>query len=147
MNIPVTVIGQKMILDTGQSILAPGSQQFIKFVFDLSEDWNGLTIFAQWVQDGASYNKYLSADGSVFLPSEIGQGKCTMALYGTGSGSVIGTTLPLCLYIQDNSFVADGNSTDITQALYDQMMAALNGYVDVSRIATLAEVKSYLGIS
>ena len=145
MNIPVTVIGQKMILDTGQSVLAPGSQKFIKFVFDLSDEWNGLRIFAQWVQKGASYNKYLESDGSVYLPSEIIEGECTMTLYGTGSGNVIGTTLPLCLYIQDNHYVADINSTEITQPLFDQLMAELDGYLTEERIATHTEVQSYLG--
>ena len=106
MNIPVTVSGQKMILDTGQNILAPGSQKFIKFIFDLSDEWMGLTIFAQFTQGNHSYNSYLIDGNAVFLPSEITIGPCSMTLYGTGGENVRGTTQALPLFIADNHFVA-----------------------------------------
>lgn len=42
MEIPVKVVSQKMRLPTNYKFLAPGSQKFVKFIFDLSSDWNNL---------------------------------------------------------------------------------------------------------
>lgn len=38
MEIPVKVVSQKMRLPTNYKFLAPGSQKFVKFIFDLSSD-------------------------------------------------------------------------------------------------------------
>ena len=155
MDVPVTVVGQKMFLDTGQHRFAPGSQKFIKFQFDLSDDWSDLTVFAQWTQNGVGYNTYLDADNCAYLPSEITSGECLMMLYGTGGGDIIGITNAVRLCISDDTFVADGQSTVITQSLYDQITAIViqiesdmaafirAGY----QIATMDETKSYLHIT
>ena len=147
MDVPVTVVGQKMFLDTGQHKLAPGSQLFVNFRFTLSEDWDGLTVFAQFLQNGTGYNQYLDSDNCAYLPAEIVSGKCTMMLYGTGNGSVVATTLPVCLCINNDLFVADGQSTVITKSLYDQLVSKVNQYVPLSRIASLADTKAYIGIT
>ena len=147
MNVPVTVVGQRMYLDTGQHRLAPGSQKFIKFIFDLSSDWDGLTVFAQWQQGGNAYNVYLDSERSACLPGEITAGECRMMLYGIGSNNVIGTTTPVRLCITDDMFVADGQSTVITQSLYDQLVEEVSKYIPYSDVATLSEAKRYIGIS
>lgn len=157
MDIPVTVIGQKMVLDTGQNILAPKSQKFIKFKFDLSDEWNDLTVFAQFTQGGHSYNSYLADDNTVYLPSEITIGPCSMMLYGSGSGNVRGTTHAISLYIIDNRFVEDGESTVISESLYDQILERFDERIQslyeqfiehfdtVALVAKPAEIRSYFG--
>ena len=145
-NIPVAVDGQRMMLQDSSYRFAPRSQEFVKFVFELSDDWMELTTFAQFTQNGSSYNTYLDEDNSVYLPGEIVSGSCTMMLYGTGAGGVTGTTLPIVLCIDNDCFTEDGQSTVITQSLYDQLVAQVAQYVPLSRIATLAEAKAYLGI-
>ena len=59
MKIPIKVSGQKMRLPSNYKFIAPKSQKFVNFVFDLSSDWDGLTIFAQFGQNGEGYNQYL----------------------------------------------------------------------------------------
>lgn len=49
MIIPVIVTGQRMKIHSIYKLIAPRSQQFVQFVFDLSSDWNGLTVFAQFL--------------------------------------------------------------------------------------------------
>ena len=139
MDVHVAVDGQRMtFLDSGYRF-APHSQKFIKFQFDLSDDWSELTVFAQWTQNGHSYNSYLDSEHCVYLPSEIMSGECSMMLYGTGTSGEIGTTNAVKLCIATDAFVADGQSTVITQSLYDQLVA-------IVQVATLAEAKEYLGI-
>lgn len=145
MEIPIGVFGQKMHLQANQKALASGSQNFVKFVFDLSDDWFTLTTFAQFTQNGNSYNVYLDLSDSVYLPSEIMAGECTMMLYGTGENGIIGTTNVLKFCVQDNGFVSDGQSTDITESLYQQLVDEVRQYVPFSRIATMAEAETYLG--
>ena len=146
MEIPVAVFGQKIVMQANQRRLAPGSQKFIKFAFDLSEDWDGLTAFAQFKQGSNTYNVYLDSSNCAYLPAEVTTGECYMMLYGTGQNSSIGTTSSIKLCISDEMFVADSNSTVITRSLYEQLVGQLQNYITVDRIATLAEVKSALGI-
>lgn len=92
MEIPVKVVSQKMRLPTNYKFLAPGSQKFVKFIFDLSSDWNELTVFTQFGQNGKGYNQYLDENNSVYLPTEITAEKCTLMLYGSGEDDVIATS-------------------------------------------------------
>ena len=146
MDVHVIVDGQRMAFRDGSYRFAPRSQRFVKFIFDLSDDWSGLTIFAQWIQCGNAYNAYLDSNGCVYLPHEIVNGTCLMMLYGTGSGGVIGTTSPIKLNISDDIFVADAESTVIAQSLYDQLVARMSQYVPLDRVATLQEVIDALGL-
>ena len=146
MEIPVAVFGQKIVMQANQRRLAPGSQKFIKFAFDLSEDWDGLTAFAQFKQGSNTYNVYLDNSNCVYMPAEISAGECYMMLYGTGQNSSIGTTNSIKLCINDETFVADSNSTVITESLYNQLVDQLDNYLTDDWIATLEEVKEALGI-
>ena len=122
MDIRVNVINQELKVATNlRERIAAGTQEFVRFVFSMQDDWDGLTVFAQFIQGGQGYNQYLDANNAVFLPSEIGAGKCLMILCGNG-GNVKATTNCLILTINDNKFIADAQSTVITKSLYDQLV-------------------------
>lgn len=149
MDIRVVVDGQRMVLRDSSYRLAPQSQKFIKFRFDLSDDWKSLTPFAHWIRCGneqENYSVYLDYEDSAFLPPEITKGEYLMMLYGTGSNNNIGTTMPIRLIITDELFIADSSSTEITQSLYDQMVANVSQYVPFELVASVGEVENYLNI-
>ncbi len=122
MDILVNVSNQKLKLETNLHSLVEGSQKFVRFVFDLSSEWDGLLVFAQFTQNGNSYNQYLDDNNCVYLPAEIVAGECTVMLYGSGH-TVIGTTNYLTLHINDSILVSDAESTDITESLYNQLVS------------------------
>lgn len=121
MIIPVIVNGQRMRIPTEYKFAAPRSQKFVRLKFDLSQDWNGLTIFAQFVQNNNAYNSYLDKDNTVYLPAEVTEGKCEMMLYGTGADETIATSNFFTFQITKDIFIANANSTVITKSLYDQL--------------------------
>ena len=125
MDILVSVVNQKLRVATNLKSLVAGTQKFVRFVFDLTDDWNDLLVFAQFRQNGVPYNQYLDGNKSVYLPSEIGAGTCTLMLYGTND-EVIGTTNYLTLSIDENIMISDANSTEISQSLYDQLVTKVN---------------------
>ena len=125
MSILVNVVGQKMYVSSTMDGIVAGSQNFVKFRFNLTDDWDGLMTFAQFRQGGNAYNQYLDEENSVFLPAEIGMGTCTLMLYGTGD-TVRGTTNYLTLKVDKNILVSDATSTEISQSLYDQLVARVN---------------------
>ena len=125
MELLVNVINQKLKLATNLKSLVAGTQKFIKFTFNLSDDWNGLHPFAQFIQGENSYNDYLDEDNSVYLPPEIQQGICKILLYGS-DGTIIATTNYLELTIDDNFLISNASSTNISQSLYDQLMEKFN---------------------
>lgn len=121
MDITVKVVNQELKIATNLRCLTEGTQEFVKFVFQLGDDWDGLTTFAQFSQGANAYNQYLDSENSAFLPHEVKAGKCKMLLYGTG-GDVIATTNFLTLTINESGFVEDAQSTVITKSLYDQLV-------------------------
>ena len=72
MSILVNVVGQKMLVSSGMENVVAGSQKFVKFRFNLSEEWDGLLVFAQFTQHGKAYNQYLDEENVAYLPPEIG---------------------------------------------------------------------------
>lgn len=127
MSILVNVVNQKMHISSTMEGIVAGSQQFVKFRFNLSEEWDGLVTFAQFMQNGVAYNQYLDYENAAYLPAEIGVGTCTLMLYGS-LGTTIGTTNYLTLKINENIFVSDASSTDISESLYDQLVAQVAAY-------------------
>jgi hypothetical protein len=125
MDILVNVANQKLRIATNLKNLISGTQEFVKFVFNLNGDWDNLMTFAQFTQNGKSYNQYLDDENSVYLPSEIGVGTCTLMLYGSND-KTIATTNYLTLDIDDNILVKDANSTEISQSLYTQLVTKIN---------------------
>lgn len=132
MDILVSVVNQKLRIATNLKNLVSGSQDFIKFIFDLSSDWDGMTTFAQFQQSGIAYNRSLDENNSVYLPQEIRAGTCKLTLYGSGNGRT-GTTNYVTLYIDDNIFVYDAIAGDgIPEALSDRLSQIESSLRDMS---------------
>lgn len=125
MDVLVNVANQKLKIATNLKSLVAGTQEFVRFVFNLAGDWDNLMTFAQFSQNGVSYNQYLDDNNSVYLPSEIGVGTCTLMLYGSG-GNTIATTNYLTLTIDKNILVSDAKSTEISESLYNQLVTKVN---------------------
>lgn len=124
MSIYVNVVNQRLSIASSFDNIISGSQEFVKFKFNLGDEWNGLMTFAQFRQNGTAYNQYLDDDNCVFLPAEIGAGTCTLMLYGSG-GKTIATTNYLILKIDSDILVSDAQSTEISQSLYNQLVAKI----------------------
>lgn len=125
MEIFVNVTNQKLSISSSFCNVVSGSQEFVKFKFILGEEWNGLLTFAQFIQNGVTYNSYLDLNNSVFLPPEISAGVCQMTLYGTNE-RVVATTNRLELRVNEGGIVVDSNSTGITPTLYEQIIEKFN---------------------
>lgn len=125
MDILVNVANQKLKIATNLKSLVAGTQEFVKFTFNLTGDWDDLMTFAQFQQNGVAYNAYLDDDNSAYLPSEIGVGTCTLMLYGSND-KTIATTNYLTLTIDENIIVSDANSTEISESLYTQLVTKVN---------------------
>lgn len=121
MSIIVNVINQKMYVSSHVDELIAGSQNFVKFKFNLDEEWENLVAFAQFQQNGIAYNQYLDDKNTVYLPSEICAGFCTLMLYGSYD-KAIGTTNCLTLKIGKNMLIEDAESTEISESLYTQLV-------------------------
>lgn len=139
MSIFVNVVNQKMSITSTFDNIVSGTQGFVKFRFNLSEDWDGLMSFAQFRQNGVAYNQYLDENDSVYLPSEIDTGTCTLMLYGSNENT-IATTNYLTLVINDNILVEDAQSTEISTSLYNQLVTKVNALIKSNEnIAELVE--------
>lgn len=125
MDILVNVANQKLKIATNLKSLVAGTQEFVRFVFNLTGDWDNLMTFAQFRQNGVAYNQYLDENNSAYLPSEIGTGTCTIMLYGS-NGNTIATTNYLTILIDENILVSDAESTDISLSLYNQLVSKVN---------------------
>ena len=125
MSILINVVNQKMYMSSTMDGIVAGSQQFVKFQFNLTDEWDGLMTFAQFRQNGTAYNQYLDEDNCVFLPPEIGVGTCTLMLYGSHE-TTIGTTNYLTLRVDENILISDASSTEISESLYNQLVTKIN---------------------
>lgn len=132
MDIRVDVVNQRLQTATNLTSFIAGTQEFIRFVFNLDGDWDGLLVFAQFTQNGQSYNQYLDSDNSAYLPAEIVAGEATLTLYGSYENKKA-TTDVLTLKIEENNFSEDGESTEITLSLYQQLAT------EVHRLSTFTE--------
>lgn len=121
MSILVNVVNQKMYVSSSMEGIVSGSQEFVKFRFNLSDEWDGLRTFAQFKQNGKAYNQFLNEENAVYLPSEIHAGAFTLMLYGSHN-TTIGTTNYLTLRVNENNFVYDASSTNISKSLYNQLI-------------------------
>ena len=135
MNILINVVNQKLKVVKNISNLISGTQKFIRFKFILDSGWDGLTIFAQFIQNGKAYNDFLDKNNCVYLPPEIVAGEFKLLLYGSGS-NVIATTNYLTLNVDENAIIADAQSTEISQSLYDQLVTLVQNIGDKIDIIT-----------
>lgn len=124
MDLLINVVNQKLKIATNLKKIISGTQNFVRFTFNFTSNWDDLLIFAQFNQDGKTYNVYLE-NNSVYLPPEIKQGKCTLLLYGSNK-DIIAITNFLELSIDENILVSDGNSVEISESLYTQLVTKLN---------------------
>lgn len=125
MDILVNVSSQKLRIPTNMRNIVERSQKFVHFVFNLSSDWDDMTAFAQFQQNGKSYNVYLDEDNKVSLPYEIKTGECSLMLYGTND-EVMTPTNAYKFNVQIDELVEDGESIEITKSLYSQLVAKVN---------------------
>lgn len=121
MTINVDVIGQKLKIVSNTKNLVSGSQNFVRFFFNLDSDWDGLTVFAQFQQNGTAYNQYLDNESSVYLPAEITEGIVDLSLKGTG-GTTIATVNYLTFNVDKNIILSNVQSTEISTSLYEQLV-------------------------
>lgn len=128
MIIYVDVIGQKLKIVSNTKNLVSGSQNFVRFFFNLDSDWDGLTVFAQFRQGNVAYNQYLDNENSVYLPSEITEGTVDLSLYGTG-GTVRATVNYLTFNVDKNIILSNARSTEISTSLYEQLSNRVSALV------------------
>lgn len=151
MDILVNVAQQKLRIAANLRKVVAGSQEFVRFIFNFDEEWDGLLIFAQFIQADDAYNVYLDNENSCYLPPEIVPGECKLTLYGTG-GNTIATTGYYSLDIEKNVLVRDGKSTEITLPLYEQLVEKMKLLVGtplvantVSKMTDTSKVYVYTG--
>ena len=131
MDILVTVEGQKMKLASNQTHHIEGSSQFVKFIFNLSDEWNGLDSNVQFIQNGEAYGQKLDGSGNkkyAFLPNGITEGECKMVLYG-GDGTIRATTNYIPLSIGKDISALRTLSENISRTDYEQALNELKQYV------------------
>ena len=121
MDILVNVINQKLKTKANTKRLVSGTQKFIRFKFSLDDAWDGLSVFAQFIQNGKAYNDYLDENNSVYLPPEIKDGKFDVLLYGSGSNTIATTNYPT-FEVDKNILISDAQSTEITESLYNKLV-------------------------
>ena len=127
MDILVTVEGQKMKLASNQTHHIEGSSQFVKFIFDLSDEWVGLDSNVQFIQNGEAYGQKLDGSGNkkyAFLPNGITEGECKMVLYG-GDGTIRATTNYIPLSIGKDISALRTLSENISRTDYEQALNEL----------------------
>lgn len=145
MEITINVVNQKLRLASNLRDYVSGSQNFVKFIFNIDNSWDGLYPFAQFIQGGTTYNLYLDSNNAVYMPPEIQPGECRLTLYGANNG-VRATTEALLLTIDESMLVVDAHSTDITPTLYEQLIRKIDKLATIDEIATVNETRSYVGV-
>lgn len=105
MDMIIHVSGQKMRPVNNIRGFSPGTQRFVRFKFIFDSDWDGLSVVAQFAQDGAYNNLHLDSADSCYLPDDLVVGKCSLTLCGTktsGDKTIRATTNDLGLIIDEN---------------------------------------------
>lgn len=125
MDIIVHVVNQTLHIRSNLNNFVEGSQNFVRFSFVFTSEWEGLKKFAQFRQNGHAYNIYLDENNCVYLPPEITAGSCMLMLYGSVD-SIIGTTNYLTLKINKNHLITDAESTEISESLYNQLVTSVS---------------------
>lgn len=122
MNIIVNVVNQRLKIQTNLKNYVEGTQKFIRFFFNLPSEWDNLSTFAQFGQNGVAYDVWLDDENSVYLPSEIVAGTCTLALCGV-KGDVIGYTSGLVLTIEENVCSGESLNPNPTDPLFSKLVS------------------------
>ena len=142
MNIEIYVIGQDLRVKDGTTIrYASGTTNFIQFRFVSMLGWENLTLYATLTQNGVARDVYLDDNHTIFLPSAIVPGSCSLVLRGVNGNTIVATTNVLQLTVGDSGVIDDVSSTDITPTLYQQLVAM------VLNVATVDETERFCGIN
>lgn len=106
--------------------IADKSIQFVKFKFNLSPEWEGYQVTAQFTQKD-TYNMLLKND-YCDLPVEITAGPCLVSVFGySPDQSARATVIPLLFTIEQSGFVGDGQTPiPPTPDLYAQLLISMN---------------------
>lgn len=124
MEIKINVTGQKMKVATNLKTYVSGSQRFVKFTFNFTDDswsmFNHSQLSAYFKQGNTVIST--SFDGnSVYLPADIGVGECYLTLYGSNN-NIIGITEGLELKIKENYISTSPESTKMTSSFYEKLV-------------------------
>lgn len=82
LDVLVNVFQQKLRIVDYQNYFISGTQNFIKFIFNLDNAWKDLSITARFIQKQKYYDTCLDESNSVYMPNEITSGECLLFLYG-----------------------------------------------------------------
>jgi len=112
MEIVLTINGQR-IESNSDFIIVDKTKNFIKFVFNFSEEWDDFNITAQFRQGEHVCNVDLDENRCAILPEEISYGICHLVIYGT-KDEIAGVTDEYEFRIEQCKFVfedeADGEN-------------------------------------
>lgn len=133
MDIYCSVIGQKLRIDTPLRHYPQNSDDFVRFLFTLSSDWDGLMTYAQFRQGDKHSEVYLTdvtiehGESTVTykaatLPDWLQPGLASMLLYGTGRETVIGTTNYVVICIDATGYRGIAKTSDMDETLYQQII-------------------------
>lgn len=124
MEIKINVTGQKMKVATNLKTYVSGSQRFVKFTFNFTDDsWSIFStnqLSAYFKQGNTVISTSFDGD-SVYLPSDIGVGECYLTLYGANN-NIIGITEGLELKIKENYISTSPESTKMTSSFYEKLV-------------------------
>jgi hypothetical protein len=109
--------------------MADGGSGLGKVVFELSEMWHDLTVFAQIRQKDVTSEEYLDADNSVTIPTWLKPGYCQMTLLGTGTdgSGKVGTTNYVVFHVNANGLLDFYSISDMGESLYQQLVNRVIG--------------------
>ena len=136
MDVFCEVNGQRLTVLTKPRRYVAGSENFVKLRFSLSEDWDGMTVFAQFRQGSRTSEAFLIKEAvasgehkgdwmTVAMPGWPQPGRCCMTLCGVGHGNAVATTNCVELLIDCNCNVTDALETAVPESLYQQIMDRL----------------------
>ena len=109
MIVGVNVEGQSLRWYDRPPKIADMSIRFVKFKFNLSPDWDGYEVTAQFTQK-ETYSMLLD-DDYCDLPPELTDGPCLVSVFGYKSGQEArATVIPLVFSIEKSGFVSDGKT-------------------------------------
>lgn len=126
MDIIVNVINQRLIVQSNHKTLVEGSNNFIRFVFNFSDDWNGMTKVALFGQDISTYAKPLDNENTVYLPSEIVRGDFALTVNGTLDEKVA-TTSVLYMHV-DRQTPISKDMESMPETVYDRIVLKIYEY-------------------
>ncbi len=63
MDITAKVIGQSIIMPVNTRGMIAKAEDYVRFVFIMSKEWDDLTVMAQFQQFGNTYDVYLDDEG------------------------------------------------------------------------------------